>query len=65
MYPRTRIPCALAAATTGAKRSRLSAIEQLMFFLLNVSVAAPNTATSSAPASRAASKPFMFGTRTG
>jgi len=38
---------------------------QLMFFLLKVSVAAANTAISSTPAARAASKPFMLGTSTG
>ena len=38
---------------------------QLMFFRLNVSEAAPNTAISSAPAARAASKPSKLGTSTG
>ena len=56
---------ARAAATTGAKRARLSAIELLMFFRENDSDAAPNTATSCAPAAAAASKPCMFGTSTG
>jgi hypothetical protein len=46
---------AMAASTTGRKRSRDSAIEQLMFFLENDSDAAPNTATSVAPAAFAAS----------
>ena len=32
---------------------------------VNVSVAAPNTTTSFAPAARAASSPFLLGTRTG
>ena len=50
---------ARAASTTGAKRSRLSAIEQLMFFCEKISEAAPNTATSSAPAASAASKPLQ------
>ena len=56
---------AFAAAHTGANRSRLSEMEQLMFFRENVSDAAANTATSPAPAATAASKPFMLGTRTG
>ena len=59
------MPALRAASTTGAKRARLSAIEQLMFLRLKVSVAAPNTAISSAPAARAASKPRMLGTSTG
>src|SRR3990172_1004598 len=46
-------------------RSKLSAIEQLVFFCENDSDAAPNTATSCAPAATAASKPFMFGVNTG
>ncbi|MCY1466166.1 hypothetical protein D9M71_844240 [compost metagenome] len=45
----------------GTKRSRLSLIEQLMFFCENASEAAANTATSSTFDSSAASKPFMFG----
>jgi hypothetical protein len=36
-----------------------------MFFLENASEAAPNTATSVAPAAFAASKPFRFGVSTG
>lgn len=35
---------------TSSNRSMLSSIEQLMFFLLKVSDADPNTATSVAPA---------------
>ena len=54
-----------AAANTGVKRSRLSAIEQLMFFCENVSEAAAKTATSVAPAATAASKPRRLGTSTG
>ncbi len=38
---------------------------QLMFFCENVSEAATNTATSSAPAAAAASNPFMLGVSTG
>ena len=49
----------------GRKRSSDSAIEQLMFFFENASEAAPKTATSVAPAARAASKPFRFGVSTG
>ena len=45
---------ALAASATGRKRSMLSAIEQLMFFWLNPSEAAPKMATSSTRAARAA-----------
>ena len=36
-----------------------------MFFCENASEAAPNIATSVAPAARAASKPFRFGVSTG
>jgi hypothetical protein len=49
----------------GRKRSSESAIEQLMFFFEKASEAAPNTATSVAPAARAASYPFRFGVSTG
>src|SRR6185312_1522100 len=59
------MPCAFAAANTGAARSRLSSIEQLMLRRENDSLAATNTAISSARAASAPSKPFMFGTRTG
>jgi len=52
---------ALAASISGTKRSRLSAMEQLMFFCEKASLAAANTATSSTSACRAASKPFRFG----
>ena len=66
--PRTLMPCRFAAATTGAKRSMLSAIEQLMFFWLNASVAAAKTTISSGQCGRgaesAASSPFMFGIST-
>ena len=41
-----------------------SAIEQLMFFWLKASLAAPNTTTSLAPAASAPSKPFMLGVST-
>lgn len=49
-YPRTEICRSLAALMTSSKRSMLSSIEQLMFFLLKASDADPNTATSVAPA---------------
>lgn len=49
-YPRTEICRSLAALMTSSNRSMLSSIEQLMFFLLKVSDADPNTATSVAPA---------------
>jgi hypothetical protein len=55
----------MASRHTSAKRASPSAIEQLVFFRENVSVAAPNTTTSSALAARAASSPFLFGTSTG
>ena len=62
------MPCAFAAATTGRKRSMLSAIEQLMLLRLNASVAAAKTTISSGHCARgadsAASRPFMFGTST-
>ena len=58
------MPCFRAAATTGWKRSIDSAIEQLMFFCENASLAAPKTTISSAGAASAPSKPFMFGTST-
>jgi len=50
--PRTLMPCFLAASTTGRKRSMLSAIEQLMFFWLNASVAAAKTTISSGHSAR-------------
>jgi hypothetical protein len=66
--PRTLMPCFLAASTTGRKRSMLSAIEQLMFFWLNASVAAAKTTISSGNSARgadsAASRPFVFGIST-
>jgi hypothetical protein len=65
MAARTRTPFAFAASVTGRARSRLSAIEQLMFLFENASDAATNTATSSQPAASAASNPFMFGVSTG
>ena len=58
------MPASRAARATGAKRSIDSAIEQLMFFCENASLAAPNTTTSSAFAASAPSKPFMFGVST-
>ena len=61
---RTLTPAALAAATTGAKRSIDSAIEQLMFFWLNASLAAPKTTISSGRVAIAASQPFMLGVST-
>ena len=64
MAPRTAMPLASAASTTGAKRSMLSAMLQLMFFWLKASLAAPKTTISSTPAATAPSKPFMFGVST-
>ena len=52
-------------AITGTNRSRLSAIEQLIFFWLNVSDADAKTDTSLACAIIAASMPFSLGTNTG
>lgn len=49
-YPRTFTLANFAASRTTRKRSMLSAVEQFTFFLENVSEAAPNTATSVAPA---------------
>lgn len=48
--PRTGIFRSLAALITSWNLSMLSSIEQLIFFLLNVSDTDPNTATSLAPA---------------
>jgi len=59
------MPASRAASATGRKRSSDSAIEQLMFLRENASEAAPKTATSVAPAARAASKPFRLGVSTG
>jgi hypothetical protein len=53
------MPADAAASQTGRKRSKLSSMEQLMFFWLNASEAAPKTATSSTPADTAASKPYI------
>ena len=58
------MPASRAAATTGAKRSMLSAIEQLMLRWLNASVAAPNTTISSGLLGSAASNPFRLGVST-
>jgi hypothetical protein len=55
MAPRTAMPAAKAASTTGAKRSMLSAMEQLIFFWLKASLADPNTTISSGLSSTAAS----------
>ena len=44
---RTLMPCACAAATTGAKRSMLSSMLQLMLRWLKASLAAPKTTISS------------------
>src|SRR5215472_10961441 len=59
------MPSRFADSATGANRSKLSAIEQLVLRWENVSEAAAKIAISLAPASRAASKPRMFGTSTG
>ena len=58
------MPLASAASTTGAKRSMLSSIEQLMLRWLKASLAAPNTTISSGLLATAASKPFMLGVST-
>lgn len=47
-----------------SRTSARIAIEQLMFFRENASLAAPKTTTSSAFAASAPSNPFMFGTST-
>jgi hypothetical protein len=57
------MPRVLAAAVTNLNLSKLSSILQLMFLLLNDSDAAPNIATSLAPALTAASNPLILGTR--
>src|SRR3954471_9961366 len=57
--------CFFASMAGGRKRSKDSAIEQLIFFCENDSEAAAKTATSVAPAARAASNPFRFGVSTG
>ncbi|MNL84158.1 hypothetical protein D3C87_2120360 [compost metagenome] len=54
----------LAVSMRGRKRSRLSAIEQLIFFWLKLSDAEAKIATSSARAVMAISKPFRLGVRT-
>ena len=50
-YPRTLMFASLAAFITASNLSRLSSMLQLIFFLLKDSDAAPNIATSFAPAS--------------
>jgi len=55
------MPFSRAASISGAKRARLSSIEQLMFFCEKASDAAANTATSLTPAAMAASRPLRFG----
>lgn len=49
-YPRTGTLAALAAVITSPNLSRLSSMEQLMFFLVKSSDAAPKIDTSLAPA---------------
>jgi hypothetical protein len=44
-YPLTLTPSLLAAFVTSSNRFRLSSMLQLMFFLLNASLAAPKMAT--------------------
>src|SRR3954471_10694383 len=58
------MPSALARASTGLNRSMDSATVQLMLAREKPSEAAANTETTFAPAARAASKPFSFGTST-
>ena len=65
MSPRTFSPRAIASSHTSEKRARPSAIEQFVLRFEKLSVAAPNTTTSSAPAAIAASSPLRFGTSTG
>src|SRR4051812_15180104 len=59
------MPCCRAVFVTGKNLSKDSAIEQLIFFCENDSEAAAKTATSVAPAARAASNPLRFGVSTG
>lgn len=49
-HPRTGIPVVRAACRTWSHRCKLSSMEQLVFFLVKSSEAAPNTDTSLAPA---------------
>ena len=63
--PRTRTRASRAISTTGRNRSSDSAMLALMFFWLNVSLAAVKRAISLTPAASAASMPLAFGTRTG
>ncbi len=61
MYPRTLHLSILACSRIGENLAKLSSIEQLMFFWLKPSEADPKIATSSTPASIAASYPRIFG----
>ncbi|MOA62975.1 hypothetical protein D3C78_1885540 [compost metagenome] len=58
------MPAARAASTTGAKRSMLSAIEQLILRWLKASLAAAKTTISSGRLASADSKPRMLGVST-
>jgi len=64
-YPLTAMFFDFAASTTGKNRAKLCLILQLIFFMENVSEAAPKIATSFAPAFTANSKPSIFGVKTG
>ena len=64
-YPRTLTLFSLARSMTALKRSMLSSIVQLMFFLVKASLAAPKTAISLTLAASAPYMPFVLGTRTG
>jgi len=54
-----------AIATTSVNLWILSAIEHFMFFYVNASLAAPKTAISLTPCSKALDIPFVLGTSTG
>jgi hypothetical protein len=59
------MPCFCAASITGANRSKLSSIEQLVFLRQKASEAAVKMAISSTLASTAPFIPCLLGTRTG
>ena len=59
------MPCFCAASITGAKRSKLSSIEQLVFLRQKASDAAVKIAISPQWASTAPFMPCLLGTSTG
>ena len=59
------MPCFCAASITGAKRSKLSSIEQLVFLRQKASEAAVKIAISSHFDSTAPFMPCLLGTSTG